>query len=98
MKVYEFLSSEKGPAAPVLDAIKIAEQVIAQGPEASDNFIAAYKYSIDKSGLDLTAKESVQFAKQISGQTWYNSKNPFIESKMSSEERLPAQDDSHLPE
>ena len=77
-----------------MDAITIAEQVVSQGPEASDNFIAAYKYSIDKSGLDLTAKESVHFAKQMSMQTWYNIKSPTPDPKMTNEERSPAQDAS----
>lgn len=97
MKVYEFLASEKGPSAPILDAITIAEQVIAQGPEASDNFISAYKYSIDSSGMNMTAKESIQFAQQISQQTWYNISEVAAQTKTSSAERSPAQDDSQTP-
>ncbi len=88
IKVYHFLTSESGPSAPIITALKISENVVSQGPEAGDNFITAYNYAIDRSGLNFTAGQSITFAENIAKNTYINLKpNEF---KKSIEDRLPA--------
>jgi len=88
IKVYHFLTSDAGPSAPIVTALKIAENVVSQGPEAGDNFITAYNYGIDRSGLDFTAGQSITFAEDIAKNTFINLKPD--EFKKSIEDRLPA--------
>ncbi len=73
IKVYRFLTAEKGPASPTVKALEVAENVVAQGPEASDNFISAYNYAIDHDGLSFTAQKALDFAQNLAQNTWYNS-------------------------
>lgn len=96
-KLYRFLTSEKnGPSAPVLRGLQVAEDIVAQGPEAADNFILAYQYGVKKDGLDLTAEESLQLAKNISRHTWLNTRDAQESPKSSMSNRVPAADDENL--
>ncbi len=88
IKLYRFLTSSKGPAAPIATALKIADNVVAQGPEAADNFITAYNYAITNGGLGLPAVQSVAFAENISKDTFYNLKPGIFRKSIAS--RLPA--------
>lgn len=88
IKLYRFLVADSGPSAPVITALQISENVTAQGPEAADNFITAYNFGIDRSGLDFTAQQSVAFAEGIAKNTFFNLKPD--QFKKSIEDRLPA--------
>jgi hypothetical protein len=97
IKVYRFMVSQNGASSPTGPALEVAENVVAQGPEASDNFISAYKYGIEQSGLSLTAKQSLEFAMKLAQNTWYNAhdglpmKNQIeMPTKTSIEVRAPA--------
>ncbi len=84
-KTFEFVVSEKGPTPNLVHALKIAEDIVAIGPEAADNFIMAYRYALSDAGLALTAAESLKFAKTLAA----NAKFIPAES-LSEDERLPA--------
>jgi hypothetical protein len=81
-KIYHFLISDKGPSSPVVKALEVAESVIEQGPEAGDNFIAAYKYAVDRKGLDFTAERSISFAQSLAHNTWYNAHDKTLPAPM----------------
>jgi hypothetical protein len=44
------------------DALAISEDVVAQGPTASENFKRAYEFALEKDGLGLGRKEARAFA------------------------------------
>ena len=76
IKLYHFNRSKKGPGLPLFDAIKVAQDVLQNGPAASDNFIQAFKYATSKGGLGLEAKQAVKFAQKMAANTIKNSKLP----------------------
>lgn len=69
LKLYEFLTSKDGPSRTVVDALKIAEDIIKNGPVGADNFIFAYKFATSKKGLDLDGTKSITFALNIANRT-----------------------------
>ena len=74
IKSFQYLTSEKGPALVTHDALKIAESLITQGPEALDNFTQGFQYATSTGGLSLTRDEAIQFAKKMSAITKADSK------------------------
>ena len=62
-RLFEFSHSDLSLSPP--NALQLAETISEFGPTATENFIQAYKYAMKKGGLDLTAKDSLEFAKQI---------------------------------
>jgi hypothetical protein len=82
VEIFNFMISDKGPSPDLLIALTIAEEITAIGPEAPENFIMAYKYGINESGLSLPAARALSFAKRISKNAVFK-----LENKP---ERLPA--------
>jgi hypothetical protein len=68
-KLFDFLVDKDGPSRTVIDALKVAELVIKNGPLGVDNFIYAYKFAASKGGLDLDDSKSITFAKNLSNRT-----------------------------
>lgn len=90
-KLFRFLTAEeKGPSAPIGLALQIAEDVVSHGPEAPDNFISAYEFSVNKKGLDLAARDSIQFAKSLSQWTYDNVHPQSQDTKIPTTDRTPA--------
>jgi hypothetical protein len=69
IQAFEFLKSDKGPKLATADALKLAEQLVASGPGASENFILGYRYAVSKKGLDLAGKDAIAFASQMAERT-----------------------------
>jgi hypothetical protein len=66
IKLVTFISDlRKGPQTDKNSAIKIATDVIANGPIASENFIDAYRYAVSKKGLKMTEVQAINFAKKM---------------------------------
>jgi hypothetical protein len=64
-ELYDFLVSPKGPNIIAGQALKTAEEVIAKGPGATENFIQAYRYAVSVKGLNLEVNGAVKFASQM---------------------------------
>jgi len=69
IKSFKYLSSEKGPALVTHDALKIAESLVSQGPEALENFTQSYQYGTSSNGLALPRDEAIKFAKKMASIT-----------------------------
>lgn len=65
IKTYTFLRSEKGPHLTTWQSLKLAEGIMAGGPEAADNFIQAFKYAVSKEGLGNGIPEAIQFGQKM---------------------------------
>jgi len=62
----EFASQESdGPGLDLKSALETSQELIKYGPKAHINFKQAYKYGVKKSGLGLSAKNALRFAKNI---------------------------------
>lgn len=71
IKLVRFLEeSSKGPKQPKSNVIKIAESVIKYGPVASQNFIDAYKYAINKKGLGFSELQAIKFGKKLASRSF----------------------------
>lgn len=71
IKLVKFLEeSKKGPHRPKSDVIKIAEDVMKNGPIAADNFIFAYRYAIDKNGMALNGQQAIDFGKKMANRSF----------------------------
>lgn len=68
-KLFNFLIDKDGPSRTVMDALKVSEKILKNGPLGVDNFIYAYKFAVSKEGLDLDDTKSIIFAKNISNRT-----------------------------
>lgn len=66
VKLLAFLrDTRQGPQLATQAAIREAESLLRGGSAAAENYIAAYKYGLAKNGLALTAKDAMQFAREI---------------------------------
>lgn len=66
IKLYQFLESERGPALDKEKSLTLAQELVAEGgADSADNFIHAYRYAISKSGLELSAKDAMGFARSM---------------------------------
>ena len=65
-KLIQFLQKDKkGPQLPLLKSIKIAKDLVKQGPLASKNFIQAFTFSTSKKGLNFSHKNGLEFATKM---------------------------------
>jgi hypothetical protein len=62
---FEFIVSDRGPTPDLMKALELSERIVAMGPDATENFIQAYRFGIDKDGLALAAKDSLHFALRL---------------------------------
>ena len=68
-----FLSDKKnGPHRPMFKAMKLAENIISNGPMAYENFSQAYKFASAKKGLDLPDDQALSFASNMAARTIAN--------------------------
>jgi hypothetical protein len=65
VKVFDFARSEKGVQVPTGQALKIAEKIVAAGPDSPENFISAYRYAVSKRGLGMNEKAALDFATEM---------------------------------
>ncbi|MEK6704416.1 MAG: hypothetical protein AABZ06_01370 [Bdellovibrionota bacterium] len=65
IEAFEFLRSESGPELITSDALKLAESLLAAGPDGPINFIQAYKYAASRKGLKMDRKSAIAFARQM---------------------------------
>jgi hypothetical protein len=68
-KLFKYLTQRKGPNLATFKAIKIAEDVMKNGPKSSQNFIKAYQFAIAKKGLNVSRDQSISFAQKIALRT-----------------------------
>jgi hypothetical protein len=64
--VFEILRTERQLQMPVGQAMELAGEIAATSPQASTNFISAYKYALSSGGMNLNPGEALNFARQIS--------------------------------
>ena len=67
---FEFLTDDDGAHLTTVDALRVAEELIKIGPKAIENFMAAFQYANEKTGLGLGRVDSVKMAKKVA----YNTK------------------------
>lgn len=65
IRIYDFLVSRDGPRLTTAQALKTAEQLIAAGPAAADNFIVGYRYAASRTGLQLSSSDAIEFARDL---------------------------------
>lgn len=71
INLVQFLEeSKKGPEKPKNQVLVIAEKVIKNGPQASENFIQAYRFATSKDGLGFTDKDAIEFGIKMSGRSF----------------------------
>jgi len=59
--IFEFMT-EGLPQKSSAQAVSVAQNVLAFGPVAADNFIKAYTFAVDSDGLNISAHEALEFA------------------------------------
>jgi hypothetical protein len=70
IETFEFLRGGKdGPGLATHAALKMSEQVLANGPAAGENFVQAYRYATAKAGLGLGTRDALQFAESMAKKT-----------------------------
>jgi len=70
IEAFDFMRSPKlGPGLPSGRALEIAEELVAAGPGAGDNFIQGYRYAIGKKGLALDVDAALTFARSLAAKT-----------------------------
>ncbi len=75
IRVFHFArDAKRGVGTTTGRALEIAEEVAIAGPDATDNFVSAFKYAMSTKGLGLAADEAFSFARKMaltipSGQT-----------------------------
>lgn len=66
---FDFMTSSRGPNITTSEALKYAEELVSIHPESLDNFSQAYRYALDKSGLELSRDEAFKFAMDLAKRT-----------------------------
>lgn len=61
----QFLTMKTGAVLNIKEALEITEEILAYGPLAPDTFKRAYNYSVDKKGLDASAKQGMKIALEL---------------------------------
>jgi hypothetical protein len=69
VRLYDFLVSKDGANLPAFRAMKTAEEIVAHGPLAEENYKLAYKFAISKKGLALTNVRALEFAMKMAKRT-----------------------------
>ena len=69
IKTFEYLRGQRNIGLSVTQAFKAAEDIVASGPNALDNFSSAYKYALSSKGLKYSAKDAYAFAQRMSKRT-----------------------------
>ncbi len=64
---YEFLRSQKkGPGLATVNALELSEELLNKyGTVGLDNFSHAFRYAINKKGLDMSNDEALKFARKM---------------------------------
>ncbi len=71
IKLVRFLQeSKKGPQKSKMHVLKIAKEVIANGPLSQKNFEEAYRYAISEKGLGYTQPKAINFAKLMAKRSY----------------------------
>lgn len=66
LDLHRFLTAaSNGPGLPLNQALSTAEELVALGPGAPENFITAFRYANSSRGLELGASESIAFARGL---------------------------------
>ncbi len=66
ISLFNFLVEDSvGPKVSVLESVKLAEELLEQGPQSEINFIQAYKYALSKKGLNYSKSDSFKFAQKM---------------------------------
>ena len=66
----EFITTDRrGPKRSTVEALNLAEKMVAFGPEAEKNFVTAYRYASSKSGLNLDIVKSLEFAEKMASRS-----------------------------
>lgn len=69
LKIFEFLTDRKEVNLTPVDAVNIAEKLVAASPEAIGSFRKVYEYGIDASGLALPRPEALKMALDVAVKT-----------------------------
>ncbi|MEK6624968.1 MAG: hypothetical protein AABY86_08370 [Bdellovibrionota bacterium] len=70
VKLFEFLTSEeKGPKMATNKALDEAKKTIAHGPNGVENFMLAYLFATNPTGLGLPYIQAIEFAQKMAGRT-----------------------------
>ncbi len=74
LKIYEFARSHAdGPKISTGAALRLAEELTADGPGAADNFIQGYRYASGAKGLGLPIEQAMIFAEKMASYSWSGS-------------------------
>lgn len=67
IELVSFLTKEQpnGPGRSMLEAYQISVEVLKAGPLSARNFIQAYQYAMDSSGLKYSDVQAMEFAKSL---------------------------------
>lgn len=57
-------------------ALDVTYNVLKNGPRAPENFLSAYKYAMEKNGLDLDRKQSLAFALRMADRSFIGGDQP----------------------
>lgn len=60
-----FLTMKTGAVLSIKEALEITEEILAYGPLAPETFKRGYNYSVDKKGLDTSAKQGMRIALEL---------------------------------
>ncbi len=67
--VFSYVTDKNKANLPTFEALKIAESVVAHGPQAKENFFKGYEYAVEKKGLDQSIKEALTFGKLMASRS-----------------------------
>lgn len=71
IKLVHFLEENKrGPEKPKNQVLDIAQKVMVNGPQASENFIQAYRFANSKDGLGFTDQNAIEFGIKMSARSF----------------------------
>lgn len=70
IKLYEFIALEsEGPRLTVSESLKIASDLMVNGPRTFKNFKTSYIYAKSKDGLDLPKKQALELAIKLASRS-----------------------------
>jgi len=84
VRMFEFLSAAKdGPGLTTADALAMARETVAAGPDSADNFIQAYRYASARKGMDLPRDQAVAFARDVAFRATFTPPAPTVQAAAS---------------
>ncbi len=90
IRMYEFATIGKdGPSLTAADALTMARETVAAGPDSADNFIQAYRYASAKKGMELPRDQAVAFARDVAFRATFTPPAPTAQAAAAPQPRGP---------